>query len=309
MIRTKIIESQKNNSLEKHMKKFTELIKIIFMASIVMNLFIFLLEKNNWNKSYPLFQKQLKPTEDLVFIIDLSSTMLSKDFQPNRIEAVKSILRKIINEKENQQRIGIVIFAGEAMILCPLTKNSNILREKVDSIEIGILTDGTAISTGILFGLYELSKSTNENKEIIILTDGVNTVKRYSFDLVVQLSNQQGVRLHSLGVGCNGKAIGPIMRRSNGEFVFGERGVSIDEKTLKLVGDQTKGNYLRVTCNADLDTLRGLNYLLENSNTESSTSTFNNLSNKEINKLWEEIKMENENVTNKFYSPNKNKMK
>lgn len=245
-------------------------------------------------------ERNTQDLEDFVFAIDLSSSMLARDFVPNRIEAVKGILRKIIREKGRHQNISIVLFAGEGGVLCPLTKNSNLLLDRIDKIEIGIIQEGTAIGLGIMLGLYELSKSKSKKKEIVLFTDGVNNLDAFSPEIAAQIAYQHNIQIHSFGIGCNGKAVAPVSRRSDGKFVFGERTVSIDEELLKSVGDLTYGNYTRITCTADLEQLapRKMIKIMSDSLIGGNDSISDNI----IDSLLNEVNLINEVVIKKIRS-------
>lgn len=281
---------------------------------ISINLFVIILlfisscssEKENIPKdSNTIIEEIPKPSEDVVFALDLSISMLAQDFVPNRLEAVKSMLRKMIREKENQQQMSIVIFAGEAMVLCPLTKDSSILLDKVKLIEVNKIENGTAIGMGMMYGLYELSKSNSVKKDILVLTDGVNNNDEYSYTLAAKIARQQKIQIHSFGIGCTATALTPVAQRPNGTFVFDKSIVQIDETILKSVGGQTKGNYLRVTCSSDLESLQSLKSLLSKSNSKPDNVKLDTIPNQKIDSLWKEIGLKNQLVMEKFSTPKK----
>lgn len=245
----------------------------------------------------------IQPSEDIVFVLDVSASMIAKDFEPNRLEAVKGMLKKMIQEKEPQQQMSIVLFAGEAMILCPLTTDSTQLLEKIKPIEVDKLANGTAIGMGIMFGLYELSESNSPKKDIIVLTDGINNNETYSPILAAQIANQKKVKIHSFGVGCNGKALTPVAKRFDGSFVFANTTVEIDEEFLRLVGGKTNGNYLRVTCNSDLDNLQGLKTLLADS--DAVSPVLDTIPSQKIDSIWGKIRLTNQTALDQFYAPTK----
>jgi Ca-activated chloride channel family protein len=242
----------------------------------------------------------LKPSEDVVFVLDVSASMLAQDFTPNRLEAVKSMLKKMISERETQQQMSIILFAGEAVILCPLTKDSILLMEKIDLIQTDRMEEGTAIGLGIMFGLYELSSSNSFQKDIIVLTDGVNNVSEYTPRFAAQIANQQNIQIHSFGVGCTGMANSPIAKRPDSNYVFDMLPVIIDEEILKSIGEQTQGNYLRVTCNSDLEHLQSLKTLMGNSNTTSPNNQLDTFPVEVLDSFWNELQLRNKVISTNF---------
>lgn len=229
--------------------------------------------------------------EDIVFVIDLSTSMLAKDFVPNRLEAVKTLLIGMIKQKETQQKIGLVVFAGEAMVLCPMTMDSNKLLKSVEAIKIDKLENGTAITSGLLFGLYELSKSNTPKRHLFLLTDGVQNIGVYSPQIAAQIANKKKIQIHSFGIGCNGQAMTPVARKSNGEYIYNETDVIIDEKILRLVGKQTGGIYSRITCNSDLNSISSLRKLIDNAkpNQYKTAQISDNL----IEVIWRNVELKN----------------
>ncbi|MGH1336394.1 MAG: VWA domain-containing protein [Aureispira sp.] len=241
-----------------------------------------------------------KPTEDIVFVIDISSSMLAQDFVPNRLEVVKLLLERMIQNKEEQQRLSLVLFAGEALVLSPLTTNSSTLLKQIQAIKAGSIADGTAIGLGLLFALFELSKSTSTIKKIVILTDGVNNTGQYTPDLAAQLAQQQ-VGIHSFGVGCQGIARSPIAKRPNGSYVFGDLPVEIDEALLQRIGHQTDGYYTRVTCNADMQPFQSLDSLFDASPSIPLSKNLPPINTSTIDSIWQEIAADNSILLEKYH--------
>ncbi|MFT5645686.1 MAG: Ca-activated chloride channel family protein [Aureispira sp.] len=246
--------------------KTTTLFSSLFVAIFVLITACNSEKKETPQDVSPIPKEVVKPSEDVVFVLDVSASMLAQDFVPNRLEAVKNMLKKMIAERELQQRMSIILFAGEGFILCPLTKDSTALMEKVDLIQADRMDEGTAIGLGMMLGLYELSKSKSAQKDMIVLTDGVNNMGEYAPSFAAQIATQQNIQIHSFGVGCTGTALSPIAKRPDNTFVFGNTPVEIDEEILKAIGEQTQGNYLRVTCSSDLENLQYLNCLMDHSN-------------------------------------------
>ncbi|NOT38261.1 MAG: VWA domain-containing protein [Saprospiraceae bacterium] len=184
---------------------------------------------------------------DIFLVLDLSSSMLSKDFEPNRLEVSKKLAIEFL-DKRYYDRIGIVGFAGEGFTQCPLTVDHTILNNLVQDLECGYLEDGTAIGLGLATAINRLKEdSLTQSKVIILLTDGVNNAGDVSPSLAAELAQTYKIKIYSIGVGSNGEAYSPIGRNQNGEYVFGMVPVNIDESLLNLISTSTGGKYYRAT--------------------------------------------------------------
>lgn len=242
--------------------------------------------------------------ENVVFVLDVSTSMLAKDFEPNRLEAVKDILKKIVKHKDDDQQMAIVVFAKEAMLLCPLTEDTDLLFEKIKLIEAGKLKeDGTAIGAGVMLALSVISKDSSKSKSLVLLTDGINNIDEYSPYFAALVAKQQNVQIHSFGIGCNGKALTPLAKKLD-DYVYGQADVKIDEELLKSVGHQTQGNYQRITYNTELDYLEDLNQLLSNPNSSSLSFTSNPIPQEQIDSLWKELNLRSQELSKQFLSNN-----
>ncbi|MBK9271571.1 MAG: VWA domain-containing protein [Saprospiraceae bacterium] len=184
---------------------------------------------------------------DIFMVMDLSSSMLSQDFEPNRLEVSKEVAVEFIQARK-YDRIGIVGFAGEGFTQCPLTVDQNILINLLNELECGILEDGTAIGMGISTAVSRLKEDTlAKSKVIILITDGVNNAGEISPGLAAQLAQTFQIKIYSIGVGTKGEAYSPIGRNYQGEYVFGMAPVNIDESLLHTISSQTGGKYYRAT--------------------------------------------------------------
>lgn len=280
--------------------KTTTLFISLFVAIFVITIACNSEKKEIPQDSPPAPKEVLKPLEEVVFILDVSASMLAQDFVPNRLEAVKIMLKKMISEREVQQRMSIILFAGEGFILCPLTKDSIKLMESVDLIQADRMEEGTAIGLGMMLGLYELSKSKSVQKDIILLTDGVNNVGEYAPSFAAQIATQQNIQIHSFGLGCHGTALSPIAKRPDKTFVFGNMPVEIDEEILKAVGEQTQGNYLRITCSSDLENLQHLKALIEHSNPVPIPNKLDTFPTEVLDSFWNVLYLKDKNSLKNF---------
>lgn len=187
---------------------------------------------------------------DIVIALDISSSMLARDFKPDRLEAAKDVAIEFISGRPND-RIGLVVFSAESFTQCPLTTDRAVLINLFKDIKSGMIEDGTAIGVGLTNAITRLKDSGAMSKVIILLTDGVNN--RGSIDplTAAELAKSFGIRVYTIGVGSKGTAPYPV------QDVFGrtylqDMPVKIDEATLQQIADMTNGKYFRATNNQKL---------------------------------------------------------
>jgi Ca-activated chloride channel family protein len=186
---------------------------------------------------------------DIVLVLDISGSMLAEDFQPNRIEAAKTVAQEFISGRTND-RIGLVIFSGESFTQCPLTVDYQVLKSLIVPLKSGMIEDGTAIGLGLANGINRLRESKAKSKVIILLTDGINNRGEIDPITAAQIAQSFGIRVYTVGVGTVGEAPYPM------QTPFGTRyqmvPVEIDEKVLREVAQMTEGKYFRATDNRKL---------------------------------------------------------
>ncbi|RMG29195.1 MAG: VWA domain-containing protein [Bacteroidetes bacterium] len=187
---------------------------------------------------------------DIVIAIDVSGSMLARDFQPNRLEAAKQKAIEFIQRRPND-RIGLVVFARESFTQCPLTIDHRVVQQLLMEIEKGILEDGTAIGMGLATAVIRLKESEAKSKVVILLTDGVNNSGTVDPLTAVEAAREYGIRVYTIGVGRQGMAPYPM------QTPFGIRyqnvPVEIDEELLKKIATETGGKYFRATNNEALE--------------------------------------------------------
>lgn len=190
---------------------------------------------------------------DIVMAIDVSASMLARDFEPNRLEAVKNVAEEFIKGRPGD-RIGLVVFAGESFTKTPITSDKSIVNEALENIEYNnVLENGTAIGSGLATSVNRLKDSKAESKVIILLTDGVNNAGFIDPKTASELATEFGIKVYTIGVGSNGMALSPVAITPNGRFQFGNVQVEIDEDLLKSIAAQTGGEYFRATDNEKLE--------------------------------------------------------
>lgn len=186
---------------------------------------------------------------DIVLALDVSTSMLAMDFKPNRIEAAKDIAIQFIAERPND-RIGIVVFAGESYTQSPLTTDRVTLINLMKEIETGLIEDGTAIGNGLANAVARLKDSESPSKVIILLTDGVNNRGEIAPQMAIEIAKTYGVRVYTIGVGAMGMAPYPVMTPFGADVRQME--VQIDEPLLKQIAEETGAAYFRATDNTKL---------------------------------------------------------
>jgi len=187
---------------------------------------------------------------DIVLSIDISSSMLAEDLKPNRMLASKEIAADFIRAR-NHDRIGLAVFARESFTICPPTIDHRLALELLETVDIGMVRDGTAIGVGIATAINRLRDSEAESRVIILLTDGMNNAGEIDPITAGELAATYGIKVYTMGIGSRGTAPYPI-----DDPVFGRRyqnvSVDIDEEMLQQIADITGGKYYRATTTEEM---------------------------------------------------------
>jgi Ca-activated chloride channel family protein len=191
---------------------------------------------------------------DIVIALDISGSMLAQDFSPNRLEGSKSVAMDFI-EKRPTDRIGLVVYEGESFTQCPLTTDHAVLNNLFKEVKTGLIEGGTAIGQGLATAVNRLRTSDAKSKVVILLTDGVNNSGDIPPLTAAEIANQYGIRVYTIGVGTEGKALSPVAVLPNGEYKYDYVDVKIDELTLKKIAHATDGKYYRATNNEKLEAI------------------------------------------------------
>lgn len=186
---------------------------------------------------------------DIVLALDISGSMLAQDLKPDRLEAAKQISQDFFSGRPND-RIGLVVFSGEAFTQCPLTTDHAIIREMLGEIKSGMIQDGTAIGDGLATAINRLKESQAISKVIILLTDGVNNMGSIDPLSAAEIAKIFGLRIYTIGVGSRGTAPYPVQTPFGTRYQNME--VQIDEELLQKVANMTDGRYYRATSNVQL---------------------------------------------------------
>jgi Ca-activated chloride channel family protein len=175
---------------------------------------------------------------DIVMALDISGSMMAMDFRPNRLEACKNVIKSFIENRPND-RIGLVVYAGEAYTKCPLTTDHNTLLNALESTKFGVIDDGTAIGDGLGTAINRLRESTAKSRVIILLSDGVNNAGHIDPYSAAEIAKEYGIRVYTIGCGTIGTA--PIST----PYGVMQMNVEIDEPLMRSIAQQTGGQYFR----------------------------------------------------------------
>ena len=203
---------------------------------------------------------------DIVIALDISGSMLAEDFKPNRLEAAKNDAIRFISGRPND-RIGLVVFAGESFTQCPLTTDHAVLINLINDVKQGMIEDGTAIGLGLANAVSRLKESTAQSKVIILMTDGVNNQGEVPPLTAAEIAKAFDVRVYTIGVGSMGQAPYPVTDMF-GRKRYQQMDVEIDEDVLTQIAHLTDGKYFRAVDNKRLEEVYESIDMLEKSKIE-----------------------------------------
>lgn len=183
---------------------------------------------------------------DIIIAMDVSTSMLARDFNPDRFEAAKDVAAQFVSGRESDN-IGIVIFAGESFTLVPMTTDQAVLINYIKEIKMGMLQDGTAIGDGLATSINRIRNGKAKSKSIILLTDGSNNTGVVAPLTAADIAKQFGIKVYTIGVGTMGTALYPVGINFYGKVEYQRLPVVIDETTLKAISERTGGKYFRAT--------------------------------------------------------------
>lgn len=192
---------------------------------------------------------------DIMLSVDVSFSMLSKDLDPDRLRALEKIAQKFVDDRPGD-RIGLVAYAGEGFLKVPLTTDHQVVKESIQTLNPAELDGGTAIGEGLAVAVNHLKDSKAKSKIIILMTDGVQTIKNSLEPAVAaELARNNNVKVYTIGIGSNGYALTPTNIDFFGDLVFTEQKVEIDELALQNIANVTGGKYFRATSNESLKSI------------------------------------------------------
>jgi Ca-activated chloride channel homolog len=195
------------------------------------------------------FQNTSTEGIDIILTLDISGSMLARDFKPDRLEASKNVATEFISGRP-YDRIGLVVFSGESFTQCPLTTDHSVLINLMREIKSGMIEDGTAIGMGLATAVNRIKDSEAKSKVIILLTDGVNNRGEIAPATAAGIAKTYGVRVYTIGVGTQGMAPYPVQTPFGMQYQ--DMPVEIDENILKEIASSTGGRFFRATDNNKL---------------------------------------------------------
>lgn len=209
---------------------------------------------------------------DIVLAVDVSTSMLAKDFIPDRLSVAKEVASEFISDRTGD-RIGIVVFAGESFTQSPLTTDQSSLQTMLGRITSGVIEDGTAIGNGLATSINRLRESDSKSKVVILLTDGVNNRGEISPLTAAKIAKDMGIKVYTIGIGKRGTAPYPVFDERGREVDVVNMKVEIDEKMLRNIASQTGGEYFRATDKKTLEAIYEQINTLEKSRVEVENRT------------------------------------
>ncbi len=188
---------------------------------------------------------------DIVIALDVSTSMLARDFSPNRFESAKKVAIQFVSGRDHDN-IGLVLFAGESFTQVPMTMDNATLVNAIGQTEMFTLEDGTAIGDGIATSINRIRDGKAKSKSIILLTDGSNNTGVVAPNTAADIARKYGIKIYTIGVGSNGTADYPVAIDYAGNVQYQRMPVVIDETTLKSIAATTGGKYFRATSSSVL---------------------------------------------------------
>ena len=242
-IQISTIESLKKAPLTwKHSLRHAAFVLQLAVLSLIIACLARPQSSNSW-------QNQTVEGIDIMIALDMSSSMLARDFQPDRLGAAKSVAIEFVSGRMFD-RIGLVVFSAESFTQCPLTTDRAVLINLFNNLEPGLLEDGTAIGLGLANAVSRLKDSEAKSKVVILLTDGENNRGEIAPITAAEIAKTFGVRVYTIGIGTMGTAPYPVQTPFGVQLRDME--VKIDEKTLQEIATITDGKYFRATNNRTL---------------------------------------------------------
>lgn len=188
---------------------------------------------------------------DIMMALDISPSMLSRDFKPDRLSVTKEVAIDFVHKRPSD-RIGLVVFSAEAFTHCPLTPDKQVVEEFIQNIQVGVLQHGTAIGVGLATALNRLKDSPAKSKIVVLLTDGENNVKTILPEDAANIAAEMGIKVYTIAVGMEGWVESPVNQYPDGSFVFDYRMSTINTTLLEDIARRTKGRFFRAYSPKDL---------------------------------------------------------
>ncbi|WP_267405273.1 MULTISPECIES: VWA domain-containing protein [unclassified Chryseobacterium] len=245
--------------------------------------------------------KEELPQQNIAILIDNSITMWAKDFEPSRIDVVKTILKNIINHKKENQAFSIVVYSANSYILCPLTKDKNQLLSAIDKADKGImvLKPGTNFSHGLLNGIASLGSELH-NKSILLITDGNENIKSYPIDIPLNDAIRNNITINSVVMTAKDYALMPVMMDFNNKVTFDKVKIEpFDTVQISKITTKTGGKFQIFYTKKELE---GFNFqkFFENTQKAKSENISSTINDAKLSKIYKEIQKTNDSLKLKF---------
>lgn len=207
---------------------------------------------------------------DIVLSMDISPSMLSKDFDPDRLSVAKRVAADFV-EKRPHDRIGLVAFSAEAFTQCPLTTDRRVVKTFINELAVGRLDDGTAIGMGLATAVNRLKDSPSRSKIVVLLTDGENNAGYIAPLKAAEIAQTLDIRVYTVGIGTEGVVMSPAQRNPDGSYSFAPRFMEFDTQLLEEIASVTGGKFYRAFSERDLEAIYAEIDRLEKTKIEVST--------------------------------------
>jgi len=207
---------------------------------------------------------------DIVLSMDISPSMLSRDFDPDRLSVAKRVASDFA-AKRPHDRIGLVAFSAEAFTQCPLTTDRRVVQTFINELAVGRLEDGTAIGMGLATAVNRLKDSPSLSKIVVLLTDGENNAGYIAPLKAAEIAQTLGIRVYTVGIGTEGVVMSPAQRNPDGSYSFAPRFMKFDTQLLEEIAAATGGKFYRAFSERDLEAIYAEIDRLEKTKIEIST--------------------------------------
>ena len=207
---------------------------------------------------------------DIVLSMDISPSMLSRDFDPDRLSVAKRVAAEFVLKRPHD-RIGLVAFSAEAFTQCPLTTDRRVVQTFINELAVGRLEDGTAIGMGLATAVNRLKDSPSRSKIVVLLTDGENNAGYIAPLQAAEIAKTLGIRVYTVGIGTEGVVMSPAQRNGDGSYAFAPRFMKFDTQLLEEIAAATGGRFYRAFSARDLEAIYAEIDRLEKTKIEVST--------------------------------------
>lgn len=189
---------------------------------------------------------------DIMMVLDVSASMLTRDFRPDRLSVAKEMAISFVSRRP-YDRLGLVYFSGGAFTQCPLTNDRRLIQAFINNVQVGRLPDGTAIGMGLATAVHHLDNSESKSKIVLLVTDGENNAGELGPLTAASIARSLGVRVYVIGIGTEGIVQSPVRQNRDGSYQFAPRQMSFNTRMLEEIATMTLGKFYRARTSADLE--------------------------------------------------------